>query len=162
MYVQGAGLLLLVLQQLPLQNFCFSHRRCLCPWSHSGSAHFLQLLLALQTLTAFRRTQQKKICVFLSLHSWPSSSEAQRGEKTSGRYLWCMKPQMGETVVWDHFPSGFPWQVFVHGTKHCGKADSCWSQALHPSFSTLTLIQGLELLEAGRVSLPNTEEVVLQ
>lgn len=102
----------------------------------------------------------KETCVCLSLHSCPSSSEAQRGEKTSGRYLWCVKPQMGATVVWDRFPSGFPWQVFVH--RACGKADSCWKQALHPSFSTLTPIQGLELLEAGRVSLPSTEEVVLK
>lgn len=81
-------------------------------------SRFLQLLLALQTLTAFRRTQQK-ICGFLSPHACPSSSEAQKGEKTSGRYLWHMKAQIGETVVWDHFLSGFSWQVFVHRAKHC-------------------------------------------
>lgn len=44
----------------------------------------------------------------------------------------------------------------------CGEADPCWNRALHPSFSTLTPLQGLELPETGRVSLPNTEEEVLQ
>lgn len=75
------------------------------------------LQTALQSYSSLEILSRKPI--FFSVFT-PVQASVQYGGKTlSGRYLRCIKPQMRKTLVWDHLPSDFYWQMFLHRLEHC-------------------------------------------